>query len=137
MNRRVLPGLLVSFVLASCASLPSAGPTLAGQWAPVSAELGGQEFPVASFGGATLQLTVDTYEFAGDKGTYAVLSKDPPARMDIQGRQGPNAGRTIPAIYALTDNELTICYQLGSEERPSEFKSPKGSRVLLVRYKRM
>ena len=76
---------------------------------PVSAELGGQTFPVANFGGAILRLTTDTYEFAGDKGTYSVLSKGSPARMDIRGREGPNAGRTIPAIYALAGGQLTVC----------------------------
>jgi uncharacterized protein (TIGR03067 family) len=141
MNGRVLSGLLSTLALAGCTSVPRAiplaGPTLAGQWAPVFAELGGQEFPVANFGGATLRLTADTYEFAGDKGTYAILSVNPPATMDIRGREGPNAGRTIPAIYALAGDQLTICYQLGSGERPSEFTSSKGSRLLLVRYKRM
>jgi hypothetical protein len=29
--------------------------------------------------GSDLRLTTDTYEFAGDQGTYAVLSRSPPA----------------------------------------------------------
>jgi len=57
--------------------------------------------------------------------------------MDIRGREGPNAGRTIQAIYELAGEQLTVCYQLGSGERPSEFKSAKGSQVLLVRYLRV
>jgi uncharacterized protein (TIGR03067 family) len=137
MNRCLLPGLLFALALAACSSTPHTGHTLSGQWAPLSAELGGQAFPVANFGGATLQLTVDTYEFAGDKGTYALLPTSPPAKMDIRGREGPNAGRTIQAIYELTGDQLTVCYQLGSGERPSDFRSPEGSRVLLVRYKRI
>jgi len=141
MDRRVLSGLLFTLAFASCTSnprpIPLAGPTLAGQWAPVSAELGGQEFPVANFEGATLRLTANTYEFAGDKGTYAVLSVNPPAKMDIRGQEGPNAGRTLLAIYALAGDQLTVCYQLGSGERPSGFTSSNGSRVLLVRYKRI
>jgi uncharacterized protein (TIGR03067 family) len=134
--RRLLPVLLVSLVLAGCAGTRNAGPTLAGRWSPVSAELGGKDFPVANFAGATLALTTDAYDFAGDKGSYAVLSRTPPARMDIHGQVGPNAGKTIPAIYELTGEQLTICYQLGAGERPSEFKSAAGPQVLLVRYRR-
>ncbi len=137
MIRRCLLGLLVALALAACSRTRTARPTLAGHWAPLSAELGGQVFPVANFGGATLRLTMDTYEFAGDKGTYEVLSTSPPATMDVRGREGPNAGRTIQAIYELAGEQLTVCYQLGSGERPSEFKSAKGSQVLLVRYQRV
>jgi hypothetical protein len=46
------------------------------------------------------------------------------------------AGRTILAIHELQGDQLTICYQLGPGERPGGFTSPKGSKVLLVRYKR-
>ncbi|HKC39601.1 MAG TPA: hypothetical protein VKC15_08700, partial [Gemmatimonadales bacterium] len=66
MNRRALRGLVLTIAAAGC--MRSGAPPLAGQWTPVSAELGGQDFPVARFGGATLQLTDSTYEFAGDKG---------------------------------------------------------------------
>jgi uncharacterized protein (TIGR03067 family) len=137
MTRRLLTGLLVALALTACAHIPATRSTLAGQWAPQSAELGGQVFPVASFGGATLQLTADTYEFAGDRGTYATVSTNPPARMDIRGRQGPNAGRTIQAIYRLASDSLTVCYQLGPGARPSDFTSAGGSQVLLVHYKRV
>jgi len=137
MIRRLLPGILVALALAACSSTPTAGPTLAGRWAPLSAELGGQPFPIASLGDATLRLTRDAYEFGGDKGTYAVLSTSPPSRMDIHGREGPNAGRTIQAIYELAGGQLTVCYQLGPGERPTEFKTTKGSQLLLIRYLRV
>jgi uncharacterized protein (TIGR03067 family) len=115
----------------------SGGPALAGNWKPVSAELAGKDFPVANFAGATLQLTDSTHEFAGDKGTYVVLSTKSPAKMDIRGQSGPNAGRTIPAIFELSDEQLTIGYQLGSGERPIEFESPPGSQILIVEYRRI
>ena len=133
MNRCVLSGLLCIVGLASCTKH---APTLDGQWTPVSAELAGQDLPVANFGGATLQLTDSTYEFAGDKGTYIVLSAKSPGKMDIRRQAGPHAGRTIAAIFELSDEQLTIGYQLGSGERPIEFTSPQGSQVLIVQYKR-
>jgi uncharacterized protein (TIGR03067 family) len=135
--RRLLLGLPIALAVAACASTPTPRPTLAGRWTPLSAELGGRAFPVANFGGATLQLTKDTYEFAGDKGTYTVLSTRPPATMDIRGQEGPNAGHTIQAIYELAGERLTICYQLGSGERPTAFSSAQGPQVLLVHYQRV
>jgi uncharacterized protein (TIGR03067 family) len=134
MKRRALLGL-VCVALTGCSHTAPAA-TLGGQWTPVSAELGGQDFPIANFAGATLRLTSDTYEFGGDKGTYSVLSTSSPAQMDIHGSQGPNAGRTIPAIYGVAGDQLTVCYQLGSGPRPSDFSSPTGTRVLLVHYRR-
>lgn len=130
--------LLLPALLVACAQTPSP-PQLAGEWTPQSAQLAGQNFPVGNFGGATLNLTASSYEFAGDKGSYSLLpGTELPARMDIQGQQGPNAGRLIPAIYRLEDEALTICYQLApGAARPTEFTSPKGSRILLVRYQRL
>jgi uncharacterized protein (TIGR03067 family) len=132
MTRRLLLVLPVAFALAACSRH-----SLAGQWAPQSAELGGQAFPVANFAGATLRLTADTYEFAGDKGSFALVSTSAPAKMDIRGREGPNAGRTILAIYELAGDQLTICYQLGPGARPTDFNSASGPQVLLVHYKRV
>jgi len=134
-NRRVLVGLLLTIVVTSCKRF--AAPTLVGTWTPVSAELGGQNFPVANFAGATLRLTDSTYEFAGDTGTYAVLSVKEPAKMDIHGRSGPNAGRTIPAIFEVSAEQLTIGYQLGTGDRPTEFASLKGEQILIVNYTRV
>jgi len=135
--RRWLLGFLIAFALTACSSTPATGSSLVGEWAPRSAEFGGEDFPVAGFGGSHLRLTADTYQFAGDKGIYAVLSTSPPSRMDIRGQEGPNTGRTIRAIFELSGDQLTVCYELGAEQRPLTFHSPKGSRVLVVHYDRV
>jgi uncharacterized protein (TIGR03067 family) len=137
MNRRSF-ALFIAIVLAACVSAPPKPPSIVGQWAPASAELGGQAMPVAAFAGATLRLMADTYEFGNDKGSYAVVATSPPAKMDVLGQEGPNAGRTILAIYEVTGDQLTICYQLTrTGARPAEFKAPMGSQILLVRYTRV
>lgn len=131
-----LPVSLLALTLAACAGVPPRFPPLAGQWMPQSAELGGRDLPLSSFAGATLNLTTDSYEFGGDQGTYTIAEWSSSGEMDIHGVSGPNAGRTIPAIYELDGDELKLCYQLGSGERPDGFDSPEGSQVLLVRYRR-
>lgn len=134
MPRRVPATLTAALALSGCAGNQITGPSLAGDWTIMSAQLGGQDFP---FQGGVLKLTSETYEFAGDKGTYKVYVGGAPARMDITGVSGPNAGRTIPAIYSFDGELLTIAYQLApGAERPAELASPPGSQVLLIRYKR-
>ena len=50
--------------LVACAGNQITGPTLAGNWTPVSAQLGGADFPVANFPGGILKLTSETYDRA-------------------------------------------------------------------------
>ena len=139
MHRR-LSLFVLALALAGCASAPPPAaivPTLAGEWEPVVAEIGGKDFPIGGFTGSVLRLTVDTYEFGNDRGTYALPPGGPPAPIDVRGVDGPNAGRTIAGIYEFAGDKLTICYQLGNGDRPTAFQSTSGPRVLLVRYRRI
>lgn len=135
--RPILLSLSIALALFACSGDQSAASSLIGTWAPQSAQLGGAELPIAAFGGSNLNLTADTYEFAGDKGTYSLIGTAKPAQLDILGQDGPNAGRTIPAIYELAGDQLTVCYQLGEGARPTTFESPAGTQVFLVRYQRV
>jgi len=71
-----------------------------------------------------------------DKGTLKVDSKAKPKTMDIVGTEGPNKGKTFPAIYELEGETLKICYALEGTKRPTEFKAA-GEKVLLVTYKKV
>ena len=135
MQRRSL--LCLPVALAACASAPSRGARLDGRWQPVSARLGGREFPIAGFRGAILVLQPQSYEFGADRGLLLLRPTATPAQMDIQGSAGPNAGKSIAAIYTVNEDELVVCYQLGSGPRPASFESPAGTQVLLVRYRRL
>ncbi|MBS0192738.1 MAG: hypothetical protein JSR34_00630 [Proteobacteria bacterium] len=144
-RRRLLCACVLSLAISVGAARPMnavepdvpSGSLLAGQWTPVSAQMGGQDLPVASFGGASLQLTQNRYDFADDHGSYTVVYAGTPARMDIHGEQGPNAGKTIPALYLLSGEDLTISYQLGPGVRPKDFSSPAGSKILVIHYHRV
>lgn len=135
--RPILLAIPIALSLCACSGDESAAASLAGSWAPQSAQLGGADLPIAAFQGSNLILTEDTYEFAGDKGSYTLVGSGKPAQLDVVGREGPNAGRTIQGIYELTGDTLRVCYQLGEGARPAAFESPAGTQLFLVDYRRV
>ena len=111
-----------------------------GNWKPVKAELAGQPMTDAVLKSISLKLDNGKYEvFVGDKpdrGTYTVDSASKPKGMTITGTEGPNIGKTFPAIYELNGDTLRICYDLSGAKRPTEFKSVAGTQLYLVTYDR-
>lgn len=114
---------------------------LDGVWNPVTAELGMQRFPEEQLKTMRLKIKDGTYEVTvanvSDRGTLKIDSRANPATMDIIGTEGPNKGKTIPAIYELRGNSLRICYSLSGEKRPMEFKTGGTESIFLVTYKRV
>jgi uncharacterized protein (TIGR03067 family) len=111
-----------------------------GTWLPLAAELGGQEFPDELLKTAVLTITDGKYtvNLGGqiDKGTIKLEPATKPKAIDVIGTEGPNKGKTIPAIYHLTDDTLRICYDLEGKKRPTAFKTLKDTQQLLINYKR-
>jgi uncharacterized protein (TIGR03067 family) len=108
---------------------------LQGMWLAEKAELSGKPFKT----NFTLKFEGEKYEVAVeslDKGTYKIDPAAKPKTIDITGVEGANAGRKIAAIYELEGDTLRICYGLAGSPRPTEFKSPAGTRTFLVTYKR-
>lgn len=73
--------------------------------------------------------------FAGqvaDRGTFALPA---PGTLALTGTEGPNAGRTIPAIFQLVGDRLRICYGLDGTP-PTAFTAPAGQPRYLATYKR-
>jgi uncharacterized protein (TIGR03067 family) len=111
-----------------------------GSWKPVTAELGGKPFPDAVLKTMKLVLSDGRYSVTvgerPDEGTVKLDPAKQPRAMDIAGTKGPNQGKTIPAIYELTDDTLRICYDLSGKARPKEFKTSADTQLFLVEYKR-
>jgi uncharacterized protein (TIGR03067 family) len=111
-----------------------------GTWKPVSAELAGKPYPDEILKTMTLVLGDGKYTLTvgehPDEGTVKLDPAKSPRAMDIVGTRGPNRGRTIPAIYELTDTTLRICYDLSGKARPGEFKTRPDTKLFLVEYKR-
>ena len=113
---------------------------LEGAWKPVKAELGGQPMDEAILKSIQLKLHDGRYEVvvAGrpDQGTYTIDDAAKPKGMAITGTEGPNKGRTFPAIYELEGATLRICYDLSGRKRPEAFKTAAGTQLYLVTYQR-
>jgi uncharacterized protein (TIGR03067 family) len=58
--------------------------------------------------------------------------------MDLTGGlTSPLKGKTIRCIYQVKDGKLTVCYGMDFKTRPTEFKTAKDGKRLLVVYKPM
>jgi uncharacterized protein (TIGR03067 family) len=122
------------------ASAKDDGKKMQGTWKPTAAELGGKQFPDEVLKTMKLVLadgkyTVTTAEQT-DEGTVKLDPAKQPRAMAIVGTKGPNRGKTIPAIYELTDTTLRICYDLSGKAHPKEFKTKADTQLFLVEYKR-
>ena len=135
--------LTLSVVLLMTLAVFAAGPTddaLQGTWSPTQAELAGKPMPDAVL--KTISLTLDNGKYTAfvgdepDKGTYTIDPTSNPRSMSVTGTEGPNQGKTFPAIYELNGDTLRICYDLSGEKRPTEFKTVAGTKLYLVTYHR-
>jgi uncharacterized protein (TIGR03067 family) len=139
MGRGSSPYVLLVACLATalgCSAPAQRSPSIEGTWVVTKAELGGKEMPLAAFANSPLRLAGGRYEFQNDSGEYSVIPGPPPTAMDVRGQQGPNAGRTIPAIFRAQGDTLTICYDLSCKARPKDFRTEAGTQLFLVRYAR-
>ena len=125
-----------------CAGDASAdGKALQGSWVPTKAELGGTAMPEAVVQKIVLKIHNSDYEVTvegegKDSGTVSLDVESNPKGMKITGVKGPNAGKTLPAIYELQGDTLRVCYDLSGAQRPKEFKTAKGTQLYLVTYSR-
>jgi uncharacterized protein (TIGR03067 family) len=137
--------MLISVCVGLCArgdETPSAkeAKKMEGTWKPVTAELGGRPFPEEVIKMMQLVLADGKYTVTigeqKDEGTVKLDPTKTPRTMDITGTKGPNQGKTIPAIFELTDTTLRVCYDLSGKERPKEFKTKADTQLFLVEYRR-
>lgn len=111
-----------------------------GTWVPITAELSGHALGEDRLVSMKLILAKQNYTMlvgkTSDQGTVILNTATHPMAMDIKGTEGPNKGRTIPAIYELAGDTLKVCYNLSGPERPTEFMTRPNTSLFLVTYKR-
>jgi uncharacterized protein (TIGR03067 family) len=116
--------------------------SLEGTWAPVAASVSGKDLMVAELRVKYLILDgrdyniVDLSNQVVDRGEYLVNDSARPWTIDIVGRDGPNAGRSMLAIFELSGDRLTVCYNLEGGNRPADMQAESGQMLLSITYER-
>jgi uncharacterized protein (TIGR03067 family) len=130
------------------ALLAAGGPTdakkelaaLTGKWQPVAMQTGDTKFTKEQLKAIEMIIEDGKYLVTAngqkDKGTLKLDTKPEVKTMDIVGTDGPNKGKTFPAIYELDGDRLKICYAMEGTKRPTEFKVA-GAKTLLVVYEKV
>jgi uncharacterized protein (TIGR03067 family) len=115
--------------------------SLQGTWKVVAAEHDGD--PLDRIVGGVMVIKENNFSIktAGGtelKGDLILNPSMSPKHVDLAHQDGPLKDKTWQGIYELKGDALKICYaEADSEkERPSEFKTLKKSRLLLVELKR-
>jgi uncharacterized protein (TIGR03067 family) len=112
-----------------------------GQWLQVSGTIDGKameedEFKNRSvlFKGEKLILLFKDKE----RGTQSLKidSSKAPAQFDSTWDDGPVKGGAVKGIYKFDGDTLTLCFVVGSKDRPTEFASKPGSGTFLLVHKR-
>ena len=115
-------------------------PSIRGTWQMIRAELAGEPAHALVVEHTTLEITGDRYfvrydREVADRGRLSIVFGEPHSTLTLRGTEGPNAGRSIPAIYQVRGDLLRICYGLDGTA-PTAFVSPPGSQLYLVTYRR-
>jgi len=118
------------------------GGGLAGDWAPVAAEVSGQILPITELRVARLSFDADRYsifDHAGqvvDAGHWQLGADVIPRPLDLLGNAGPNAGRRVLAIVAFDEERLSLGYDLEWEVRPASWRHEPEQLLLCITYLR-
>jgi uncharacterized protein (TIGR03067 family) len=108
----------------------------------VAANVSGKELVVAELRVKYLVLDGHDYSIIDrtnqvvDRGEYLVNNSATPWTLDIVGRDGPNAGRSMLAIVEIKDNRLTVCYDLDGKGRPRDMQPQENQLLLSITYQR-
>lgn len=109
----------------------------------MAAYIAGEVLPVAELRIARLMFRGSRYQILDhaqrvvDGGEVRLDTVASPSTMDIVGLDGPHAGRTLHAIYELSNDLLSICYDMEDvAERPRAMQPEEDQILLLITYAR-
>ena len=115
-----------------------------GTWEVVEFVVNGQTIPEEQSKEMRLAFTEDKMTLTGSNGqnkreyTYSLDPAAMPRAIDTSPLDGPFKGKKGPAIYELDGDSLKLCIpNKETKDRPTEFKSPKGSNLGLFVLRRV
>lgn len=109
------------------------GDKLEGHWIGTSYKRGEGEVPKEKIM-TELVITKDGYEFPvginriSKKGSYKLDAAK--GTIDFTPDDGPAKGKTLPGIYKVEGDTLTLCFRSAGMERPKELKTTDRNTVL-------
>ena len=115
-----------------------AGAVLEGSWAPVAADVSGQNLPIAELRVARLSFAANRYSIVDhsggvvDAGNWELGAPMNPRPLDLIGSAGPNAGRRVLAIIALDGERLCLGYDMERDRRPTGWKHEADQLLLCI-----
>jgi RNA polymerase sigma factor (sigma-70 family) len=114
---------------------------LQGHWAAVSGTEDGEEIGVEARKEVRVVIKGDEITFYPIKEKARVTFRlDPsvsPKAMTLTEQEGADRGTSVPAIYKVDGDRLDLCVAMKPGlARPTEFASPRGSGLLLLRLRR-
>ena len=102
-----------------------------GTWRFESLVVEGKVVPPEGLKTTRLTLKGDTFvmtdPMATYKGTFTLDLGVKPKRIDMAFTEGPEAGKTVQAIYELDGDTYKVCVGLAGRGRPERFASEPGS----------
>ena len=113
-----------------------------GVWSIESSETGGVRIPADDlkefrviFEGEkhTLKLGDQVFQV----GTQKIDPSKSPKTIDVTMTEGPSKGSVLLGIYEIDGDTMKVCFDPEGKKRPTEFKSPAGSKNFVNVHKRI
>lgn len=138
MTQRVFFILLM--VGSCCESLADDPKPLAGTWALKASTLGGRDHN-EDFKGMVLKIEGNNYvvgfDTVEDKGTLTVGTAKDHKTIDLKTKpDGLFKGRTMPGIYKIDGDTLTLCVNTEQPDRPTKYEAPEKTPLMLLTFVR-
>jgi uncharacterized protein (TIGR03067 family) len=136
-------GALVGGSAAPAADAPTANQgltALAGVWSFSQVKVDGNPQPPGHEADRMIIQKDGRYAVVQRRGiTHGTIKVDPahsPKHYDVTIVNGPMKGLSVPAIYEISGDTLTLCLPLGGNERPATLESKVGDHHLFEVFKR-
>ncbi len=109
---------------------------LNGTWIPVSQEMGGKLLPASYLEKQKLIIDNNAYTVIAESVDKGEITYAGGGKMDINGKEGTNAGKHFTAIYKYDNGQLTVCYNLAGDSYPEAFETKGKPMYFLSVFKR-